>query len=342
MHSSEKVGVLIINTGTTAAPRAEETRTYLREFLSDPRVLDINPVVRWLLLNLVILRKRPKDSAHAYSQIWTDQGSPLLVITRELMAGLKERMPESEFAIGMRYGKPSIEDGLTELIEKQVDRIILAHQFPQYSSAANGSALELAYQLAGKPWNVPHLSALPPFYDDPGFIESWVAVSKPVLESFQPDHVLMSYHGLPERHVQKSDTTGGAHCLQSDDCCDRICDANKWCYRAHCFETSRLLAQRLGLSADDYSISFQSRLGRDPWIQPPTDVVIPDLPKDGIKRLAVMCPSFTADCLETLEEIGLRAKSDFLTAGGEAFQFIPCLNSHPTWVDALVRMLQRI
>ncbi len=341
MHSSEKVGVLLINTGSTAAPRTAETRAYLREFLSDPRVLDINPAARWLLLNAIILPTRPKNSAHAYSQIWTEKGSPLVVITRELMAALQKRMPETEFAIGMRYGEPSIESGLYELAEKNVDRIILAHQFPQYSSAANGSALELAYKLAGKLWNVPALSALPPFYDDPGFIESWGAVSEPILESFQPDFVLMSYHGLPERHVKKSDTTGD-HCLQSDDCCDAIGPANKWCYRAHCYATSRLIALRLGLGPDDYGVSFQSRLGRDPWIQPPTDIVIPDLPKQGVKRLAVMCPSFAADCLETLEEIGLRAKSDFLTAGGEAFQFIPCLNSHATWVDALARMLQRI
>jgi ferrochelatase len=341
MHSSERVGVLLINTGTTAAPRTAETRAYLRQFLSDPRVLDINPIVRWLVLNLFILPTRPKNSAHAYGQIWTEDGSPLLAVTRDLMAGLNERMPDTAFAIGMRYGEPSIEQGMNRLLEKNVDRIILAPLFPQYSSAANGSALELAYKLAGKMWNVPAFSALPPFYDDPGFVESWAAVSKPILDAFQPDLVLMSYHGLPERHIIKSDLTG-SHCLESDDCCDAMCAANRWCYRAQCFETSRLIAQRLGLSVDDCAVAFQSRLGRDPWIQPPTDVVVPDLAKQGVKRLAVMCPSFTADCLETLEEIGLRAKSDFLAAGGEAFQFIPCLNSHPAWLDALVRMLQRI
>jgi len=313
----------------------------LREFLSDPRILDINPVARWLLLNIFILPTRPKNSAHAYSQIWTEQGSPLLVITRDLMAGLKERMPDTEFAVGMRYGEPSIEEGLSELVEKNVDRIILAPLFPQYSSAANGSALERAYTLAGEMWNVPAFSVLPPFYNDPGFIDSWAAVSRPVIDSFKPDLILMSYHGLPERQVLKSDTTG-SHCLESDDCCNALCEANRWCYRAHCFESSRQIAQRLGLGSDDYTIAFQSRLGRDPWIQPPTDIVVPDLAAEGVKRLAVMCPSFTADCLETLEEIGLRAKSDFLTAGGEAFQFIPCLNGHPAWIDALVRMLQRI
>ncbi len=341
MYSSERVGVLLINTGSTEAPRTAETRTYLREFLSDPRILDINPVVRWFLLNFIILPTRPKNSARAYSQIWTEQGSPLLVVSRDLMAGLQEQMPDTEFAIGMRYGKPSIEEGLTKLVESRVDRIILAPLFPQYSSAATGSALELVYRLAGKMWNVPALSVLPPFYDDPGFIASWADLSRPILESFKPDHLLMSYHGLPERQVKKSDTAGG-HCLQKDDCCEQIGRANQFCYRAHCVATSRAMAKELGLTPDQYSFSFQSRLGRDPWLKPATDVVIPVLPKKGIKRLAVMCPAFTADCLETLEEIGLRAKSDFLTAGGEAFQFIPCLNSHPTWVKALVSMLQRI
>ncbi|MCC6486585.1 MAG: ferrochelatase, partial [Candidatus Hydrogenedentes bacterium] len=253
MHSSERVGVLLINTGSTEAPRPAETRTYLRQFLSDPRVLDINPIVRWLLLNCIILVTRPKNSAHAYSQIWTEQGSPLIAISRDLRDALKKSMPDAEFAIGMRYGTPSIEEGLSELVESGVDRIIVAPLFPQYSSAANGSALELVFSLAGKLWNVPALSVLPPFYDDPGFIESWAAVSKPLLDAFKQDHVLMSYHGLPERHVLKSDMTG-SHCLQSGDCCESIGPANQYCYRAHCYATSRALAKRLGLGPDQYSV----------------------------------------------------------------------------------------
>ena len=341
MTDNEKVGVLLINTGTTDAPRAPETRVYLRQFLSDPRVLDINPVVRWLLLNLVILPTRPKNSAHAYSQVWTQQGSPLIVESQNLMAALQKKMPGVEFALGMRYGNPSIESGFEELLAKGVDRLIAAPLFPQYSSAANGSALELVYGLAGKRWNVPPISVLPPCYAEPSFIDSWAAVINPYLESFKPDLLLMSYHGLPERHMHKSDKTGG-HCLASNSCCDAIVDANQHCYRAQCFATSRLLAAKLELAPEQYSISFQSRLGRDPWIKPATDIVIPTLPKKGIKRLAVICPAFTADCLETLEEIAMRAKSDFLTAGGEAFQFIPCLNAHPVWVDALAGMLAKI
>lgn len=341
MHPNERVGVLLINTGTTDAPRAPETREYLRQFLSDPRVLDINPIKRWLILNLFILPTRPKSSAHAYSQVWTDKGSPLIVISNELMDALKQRMPNVEFAIGMRYGNPSIEAGFEQLMAKGVDRLIVAPLFPQYSSAANGSALELVYDVAGKRWNVPPISVLPPCYAEPTFIDSWAAVVGPYLNSFKPDLLLMSYHGLPERQVKKSDKTG-AHCLARASCCDAIVDANQHCYRAQCFETSRLLAAKLGLSPEQYSVSFQSRLGRDPWIKPPTDEVVPALSKKGVKRLAVICPAFTADCLETLEEIAMRAKSDFLTNGGEAFQFIPCLNAHPVWVDALKVLLERI
>ena len=341
MHPNERVGVLLINTGSTDAPRAPETRTYLRQFLSDPRVLDINPIVRWLLLNLVILRTRPKNSAHAYSQVWTEKGSPLIVISNELMDALKQRMPNAEFAVGMRYGNPSIESAFEQLLSNSIDRLIVAPLFPQYSSAANGSALELVYALAGKRWNVPPISVLPPCYSELSFIDSWAAVIQPYLDSFKPDLLLMSYHGLPERHVKKSDKTG-AHCLANASCCDAIIDANQHCYRAQCYATSRLLAAKLGLAPEQYSISFQSRLGRDPWIKPPTDEVVPALPKKGVKRLAVICPAFTADCLETLEEIAMRAKSDFLTGGGESFQFIPCLNAHPVWVDALKGLLERI
>ena len=340
MHENEKVGVLLMNTGTTDAPRPAETRVYLRQFLSDPRVLDINPIKRWLVLNLFILPTRPKKSAHAYSQIWTEQGSPLLVISRELARALKDRMPHAEFAVGMRYGNPSIESGLEELIAQRVDRIIVAPLFPQYSSAATGSTLEVVYRYCAKPWNVPAISALPDFFDEPAFIDSWIAVTRPLLDAFKADHVLMSYHGLPERQVRKSDLSG-SHCLASENCCDRMTGPNRYCYRAQCFATSRALGKSLGLDETQYSVSFQSRLGRDPWIRPYTDEVIPQLASAGVKRLAVMCPAFTADCLETLEEIGLRAKSDFLTAGGEAFQFVPSLNAHPVWVDALAGMLKR-
>jgi ferrochelatase len=341
MRDNEKVGILLINTGTTAAPLPAETRAYLREFLSDPRVIDKPAWARWLILNLFILPRRPKQSAEAYSLIWTEEGSPLLTITKAQAHGLKERMPDHEIEIGMRYGWPSIPHAFKQLKEKGVDRIIAAPLFPQHSSAANGSALQLVYELAAKEWNVLPVSALPPFYDDSAFLDAWGAVTQPVLDDFKPDHILFSYHGLPESQVRKSELTPG-HCLGSENCCDEIGAANQHCYRAQCFATTRDLVQRLDLKEDDYTVSFQSRLGRDPWIKPPTDEVVPALAKKGVKRLAVLCPAFVSDCLETLEEITIRAKEDFTKAGGEDFAQVPCLNDHPAWLDALTAMIKRI
>jgi ferrochelatase len=339
MATPEKLGVLLINTGSTAAPRTAETRAYLREFLSDPRMLDKNPIVRWLVLNLFILPTRPKNSAEAYAAVWTDEGSPLIAISNRLKAGLEERMPGVVIEIGMRYGEPSIPGAFERLIAANVDRIIVAPLYPQYSSAANGSALELVYTLAAKPWNVPPIAVLPPFFDAEPFLDAWEAVTKPMYDDFKPDLLLMSYHGLPERHVQKSDRTG-AHCLIKPDCCEAIVDANRNCYRAQCHATSRGLAKRLGIGPDDYMITFQSRLGREPWLTPATDLVLPELPGKGVKRLMIISPAFTADCLETLEELGIRAKEDFLAAGGEDFQLVPCPNDDPKWMDGLAGMLR--
>jgi ferrochelatase len=291
------------------------------------------------VLNLFILPTRPKNSAEAYATVWTDEGSPLIAITNRLKAGLEERMPGVVIEIGMRYGEPSVPGAFERLVAANVDRIIVAPLYPQYSSAANGSALELVYKLAAKPWNVPPISVLPPFFDAKPFLNSWESITKPLYDEFKPDLLLMSYHGLPERHVQKSDRTG-AHCLIKPDCCEAIVDANRNCYRAQCHATSRELAQRLGIGQDDYMITFQSRLGREPWLTPATDLVLPELPGKGVKRLMIMSPAFTADCLETLEELGIRAKEDFLNAGGEDFKLVPCLNDDPGWMDGLAGMLR--
>lgn len=341
MTEQERVGIILINTGTTDAPKAAETRVYLREFLSDPRVLDIPAWKRWLVLNLFILPFRPKRSAEAFARIWTEDGSPLLHLTEKQLEGLRERLPEAEIEIGMRYGNPSIPSAMRKLIDKQVTRIIAAPLFPQYSSAANGSALQRVFELANEEWNVPNISALPPFYDDEAFLDAWVEVARPKLEELKPDHILFSYHGLPERHVTKSDVTGD-HCLKKPDCCESICHANRHCYGAQCTATTQKLAERLGVPRENYSQSYQSRLGRDPWLKPATDEVLPQLAKDGVKRLAVICPAFVTDCLETLEEIGLEGRDEFLEAGGEAYELIPCLNDHPAWLDALAGMLKRI
>lgn len=334
-----RTGVLLVNLGTPDAPEAREVRRYLREFLSDPRVLDISPVGRWLLLNLIILPTRPARSAAAYRKIWRADGSPLLVHSRELTDRVRAALPELPVELAMRYGNPSIAAGLAALRERGCDRLVVLPLYPQYAASSTGSTAEAVYSAAAALWNTPYVTLVPPFYDDPGFIAAFAAVGAPVLADFKPDHVLYSFHGLPERHMHKSDLSG-AHCLRSAGCCDAIVPANRHCYRAQCHVTARALTERLGLDPAATTISFQSRLGRTPWIQPYTDVVLPELVRRGIKRVAVFCPAFVADCLETLEEIGIRAEEDFKKAGGEALRLVPSLNAHPAWVDAVVGMIR--
>lgn len=334
-----RVGILLVNLGTPDAPQAPEVRRYLREFLSDPRVIDINPVGRWLLLNLIILPTRPKQSAEAYRKVWGVDGSPLLVNGRALRDAVDRRLPELPVELAMRYGNPSIAAGLDRLHAAGCDHLVVLPLFPQYASSSTGSAVEKVYQEAGQRWNTPFITVVPPFYDDLRFVEAFAQVGQPVLDELSPDHVLMSFHGLPERHMVKSDDSGH-HCLRNEDCCAKVGDHNRNCYRAQCFATAHALAGRLGLPPDQWSVSFQSRLGRDPWIKPYTDEVLVELAKAGTKRMAVFCPAFVADCLETLEEIGMRAQEDFQAAGGERLELVPSLNAHPAWVDAVIGMLE--
>lgn len=339
MPPANKLGILLSNLGTPEAPQTAEVRRYLAEFLSDPRVIDINPVLRWILLNLIILRTRPKQSAAAYRQVWTEQGSPLLVHSRRLTELVQERTPETPVVLAMRYGEPSIAKGLAELERAGCDRILVVPLYPHYAASSTGSTVEEVYRIASAQWNTPFIQVLPPFYDHPAFINALAEMGAPVLEELKPDHILYSFHGLPERHVRKSDLTG-AHCLASERCCDAICPANRNCYRAQCYATARALSARLGLSDEQATVTFQSRLGRTVWIRPYTDVVLTDLAKRGVKRLAVFCPAFVADCLETLEEIGIRASEDFVAAGGEELRLVPGLNAEPVWVDALLTLLR--
>jgi ferrochelatase len=334
-------GLLLINLGTPDAPESGPVRRYLRQFLSDPRVLDINRVGRWLLLNLIILPTRPAKSAHAYRAIWdAKRGSPLLFHSQDLAAAVQARLGEGwHVELAMRYGSPSIASGLERLRAAGVDRIFVLPLFPQYAASSTGSALEEVFDRAGAAWNVPPLRVVDPFYEAPGFLGAFAAVGRPVLDQLAADHVLFSFHGLPERHMKKSDEAGD-HCLASAGCCDRIVPANRNCYRAQCFATARGLAKALDLPPEKWSLSFQSRLGRTPWIKPYTDEVLDALPKQGVKRLAVFSPAFVADCLETLEEIGIRARDQFRAAGGEELVLVPSLNATPAWVDAVVDMVR--
>jgi ferrochelatase len=333
-----RTGILLVNLGTPDAPEPAAVRRYLREFLSDPRVIDINPVGRALLLNLVILPFRPKRSAAAYRKIWTAEGSPLLVHGRALTAALRERMPEYPIELAMRYGNPAIEPALTRLREQSCDRIVVVPLYPHYAASSTGSSVERVYRIAAKLWNTPYITVVPAFYDHPAFIAAFAAIGRRQLDPFAADHVLFSFHGLPERHVIAS--SDPKLCVARPDCCDRLVDGNRNCYRAQCFATARALATKLDLAPDAWSISFQSRLGRTPWIKPYTDVVIPALAKRGVRKLAVFCPAFVADCLETVEEIGIRASADFRAAGGERLELITSLNGEPAWVAAVERIIR--
>lgn len=333
-------GVLLANLGTPDAPRPRAVRRYLREFLSDPRVLDLPNPGRTLLLETVILPFRPRRSAEAYAKVWRPDGSPLLANGRALAEAVEKALgPAHPVALGMRYGEPSLDGALERLVTAGAPRIVVLPLFPQYASSSGGSAAQRVMELAGARWNVPPIEVLGEFPEDPGFIASCAAVAQEALAGFDPDHWLMSYHGLPERHVKKSDPSG-RHCLASADCCDGMVDANRRCYRAQCHATSRALAAALGLPPGRWSVAFQSRLGRTPWIKPYTDFVLPELAAQGVRRLAVLCPSFVADCLETLEEIGLRARDQWQDLGGEELRLVPSLNAHPRWVEAVVAMLR--
>jgi protoporphyrin/coproporphyrin ferrochelatase len=331
-------GLLLINLGTPDEPTPPAVRRYLREFLSDPRVIDINPVGRALLLNLIILPLRPAKSARAYQAVWDAQrGSPLLFHSRDLTKGVAAALGAGwHVELAMRYGNPSIPAALDAMRAAGIDRIVVLPLFPQYASSSTGTALARVFELAGEQWNTPWLDVVPPFYDDPGFIAAFAAVARSAAID-SADHVLMSFHGLPERHVRKSDPSG-AHCLAAASCCDGITVANRNCYRAQCFATARALAAELGLAAERYTVCFQSRLGRTPWIRPYTDVVLDDKAKAGVGHLAVMCPAFVADCLETVEEIGIRAREQFLAAGGKQLTMIPSLNSSPAWIEVVARL----
>ncbi|MBK6917738.1 MAG: ferrochelatase [Deltaproteobacteria bacterium] len=332
-------GVLLCNLGTPEAPRAPEVRRYLRQFLSDPRVIDIPRPVRGALLELVILPRRPSQSAHAYQKVWTEAGSPLLVHSVALRDAVASALPQHRVELGMRYGQPDVGDAFERLCAAGCVKIIVVPLYPQYASSSTGSTLQLLYERAAGLWHTPMLEVVPPFYDARSFIDAFVTVARPVLDEHQPEHVLMSFHGQPERHCHKGDRSG-SHCLAKPDCCDAIGPVNAQCYRAHCYATARALAAGLALPDDGWSTSFQSRLGRTPWIRPFTDEVLPALVAKGVKRIAVMCPSFVADCLETLEEIAIRARDDWRAAGGEELWLVPSLNATKPWVDAVCGMIR--
>ncbi len=333
-------GVLLLNLGTPASPSPRDVRRYLREFLGDPRVLDIPAPARFALLYGAILPFRPRTSAAAYAKVWRREGSPLLFHSRAQQAALAKALGDGyAVELAMRYGEPRIGAALDRLIAADVESIQVLPLFPQYAASSTGSALEAVYQEAGRRWNTPPLDVLGPFYQAPGYVDALVRVAGELPREHRPDHLLVSFHGLPERQVLKSDPSG-SHCLARSSCCDAVGPHNRFCYRAHCFATARGLAAGLELREEHWTVSFQSRLGSTPWIRPYTDEVLPILAERGVRVLGVACPSFVADCLETLEEIGIRAREQWHGLGGQDLVLVPCLNDHPVWIEALARWVR--
>jgi protoporphyrin/coproporphyrin ferrochelatase len=324
-----KQGVLLVNLGSPDSPSVPDVRRYLGEFLMDGRVLDAPWPIRFCIVHFAILPFRPKQSAHAYQLIWTPEGSPLVVTSKKVQSELQRRLP-IPVELAMRYQNPSIASALGKLREQGVEECLVIPMFPHFAMSSYETAVLRVQELAGGM----KLRVQAPYFADLGYIRALVGSAEEYLRQGY-DHLLFSYHGIPERHLRKSDPTG-KHCLSRPDCCECDSPAIATCYRAQCFKTTDAFVKLAGVK--NYSISFQSRLGRDPWLTPYTDQEFTRLAKAGVKNLLVICPAFVSDCLETLEEIGMRGKETFLAAGGNEFRQIPCLNEHPLWIDALTKM----
>ena len=329
-------GVLLVNLGSPDSPSVPDVRRYLREFLMDGRVLDVNWLARFFIVHFAILPSRPKQSAHAYQSIWTPAGSPLVVTSRKVHAKLQPRV-SIPVELAMRYQNPSIPDAVRQLLQKGVNDLLLIPLFPHYAMSSYETAVVRVKEVAARLAPAMRIQVQPPYFDDPNYIDAMVAASEPYLRKGF-DHLLFSFHGVPERQIRKSDPTG-CHCLATETCCETPSPAHATCYRAQCFKTMAAFVKRAGVPADKYSFAFQSRLGSHPWLQPFTDHELPKFAARGIKKLLVICPSFVSDCLETLEEIGIRACATFLEAGGSELTLIPCLNEHPLWLDTLEKMI---
>jgi ferrochelatase len=303
----------------------------------DGRVIDTPWLLRRFIVGMILVN-RPKESAHAYGKIWTKEGSPLVVTSRHVREKLQERV-SVPVELAMRYQHPTIEDALRRLAAQKVDQAFLIPLFPHYAMSSYETAVSRVQQVARKVAPDMKIVVQPPYGEAPDYVAALAASAANHLEAGY-DHLLFSFHGIPERHLRRSDPTG-RHCLAAPNCCETANPAHATCYRAQCFKTVAAFVEQARVPAGKFSVSFQSRLGRDPWLKPYTDFELAELPRRGVKKLLVLCPAFVSDCLETLEEIGLRGRETFLSAGGEEFAQIPCLNEHPLWIGALEKMVRR-
>ncbi|AWG24634.1 ferrochelatase [Flavobacterium kingsejongi] len=330
-------GVLLVNLGSPKSPEPKDVKPYLDEFLMDKYVIDVPFLLRALLVRGIILRKRPEKSAEAYKKIWWEEGSPLIVLSKRMHEKVKAKA-EVPVALAMRYGTPSIESGLQELADKGVTEVLLFPLYPQYAMASTLTILVLAEEIRKKKFPQMTFTDVPAFYNKPDYIKNLSDSIQKHLKGFDYDLLLFSYHGIPERHVRKTDVTK-SHCKIDGSCCSTPSAAHQFCYRHQCYETTRLVVEQLGLPKEKYRQTFQSRLAGDKWLEPYTDIEINKMPGEGIKNLAVVTPAFVADCLETLEEIAMQANEDFKANGGENFLAIPCLNDDENWIETLVKWI---
>ncbi len=330
---------MLINLGSPDAPETGAVRRYLNQFLMDPQVIQLPWIVRRLIVSLLVLPRRPKQSAAAYRSIWWQGGSPLVVLSQRVEKALQQTL-NMPVVMAMRYGSPSIERQLLKLAKNDAIRELLV--LPMYPHHADSTVVTsiLEVKRVIRVHQLPlTVTVVPPFYAQPDYIDALVNSARAGLAK-DYDHLLFSYHGLPESHLRSADPSG-AHCLARTDCCATPAPAHATCYRYQVYATTRLFAQRANISADRYSVAFQSRLGRARWLEPSTENVLRELAQRGVKRLAVICPAFVTDCLETLEEIGQRGTEIFIEAGGESLELVPCLNDHPDWLATLADWCQQ-
>ncbi len=331
--------VLLVNLGSPDSTSLPDIRRYLGEFLMDKYVLDVPVFFRWILVFCIIMPFRPKKTAAAYQSIWWDEGSPLMVLSKRLLRLVQDKV-DIPVELGMRYGNPSIKAAIDRLCVNHsgLKEILLFPLYPHYAMASTKTVIEQTKLVMAKYYPDVTLKYIESFYDYPSYISSLSNSISDYKDKDCFDYLLFSYHGIPERHVKKTDPTQ-LHCKAIDDCCHVDSDAHRYCYSHHVYKTTQLVVDKLNLSLGSYSVSFQSRLGNDPWLLPFTDTTIKELAEKGVKRLAVVCPAFVSDCLETLEEMGEEGKEIFLEHGGESFTLIPCLNERLDWVHSMVDLI---
>lgn len=333
----KKKGVLLLNLGTPDSPKVPDVRKYLREFLMDEKVIDIPFIPRWLLVNLIIAPFRGPKSAKEYEKVWTPKGSPLLFHTVDLTEKVAKLLGDQYFVrFAMRYQTPSTASVLEEFRKEGIEEIKVIPLYPQYAEATTGSTIDEVNRIVSKWDKKPKLDYVKQFYDNPKLIDVIASKAKVWMEKTEYDHYLFSFHGLPERQIKKSSVNN--YCQLSEKCCSKICTANKYCYRSNCYATTRAIAQKLELSEDQYSICFQSRLGKEEWIKPYAEDTLKRLAKEGKKKVLAFSPAFVADCLETTVEVGQEYKEEFLEEGGEQWDLVESLNSDDLWAECVVEL----